>query len=180
MRKKDETSLAGSIQGRERNEYHRELENENKRKRETHGTSDRRCGKEGQREVCNKDDQWILRRGAGRGYNVSRGCDKDGASGGTNKTDEIAHWCFDMGQIMFDMGDPCLVWLIARYMCVYAFFRRFDTRFAAGRPRDDGIWYRCRAGCNVPQNRGKIKTRTAGKIWGILGSVGAIAVDSQK
>lgn len=33
-----------------------------------------------------------------------------------------------MGQIMFDTGDPCLVWLIARYMCVYAFFRRFDSR----------------------------------------------------
>jgi len=65
----------------------------------------------------------------------SRGCDEDGESEGTNKTDEIAHWCFDMGQIMFDTGDPCLVWLIARYMCVYAFFRRFDTRRRGMTPR---------------------------------------------
>ena len=82
------------------------------------------------REACDKDDRWALRVGE---------CEQDrvktchgGATrterGNANKTDEIAHWCFDMGQIMFDTGrGPCLVWLIARYMYVRAFFRRFDT-----------------------------------------------------
>lgn len=53
---------------------------------------------------------------------MSRGCDEDEASEGTNKTDEIAHWCFDMGQIMFDTGRP-LSRLVNRsiYVCTYVF-----------------------------------------------------------
>lgn len=74
------------------------------------------------REVCDKDDQWALRERDG----VSRGCEEDGRSEGTNKTDEIAHRCF--GQIMFDTADPCLVWLIARYMRFFV----TSTAVAAG------------------------------------------------
>lgn len=79
-----------------------------------------------------------------------RGCDEDGAREGTNKTDEIAHWCFDMGQIMFDTGRP-LSRLVNRsiYVCICV-FRRFDTRLRRGMSTGDaGV-----AGASVPRNPG--------------------------
>lgn len=45
-----------------------------------------------------------------RGRRSERGNERDGRN--------RSLVCFDMGQIMFDTGDPCLVWLIARYIRV--------------------------------------------------------------
>lgn len=136
VRKKDEASPAGSVGLREKQISRGIRKREHTRKRDAR-TSDRGKVWQGRGEggcatrttggYCVEEQETGLE-------NVSRGCDKDGASEGTNKTDEIAHWCFDMGQIMFDTGDPCLVWLIARYMCVYAFFVASTPVEAAGFP----------------------------------------------